>query len=112
MKEISIKKQPITIDRKEKLTRNLMCAVLIQAVKDYVDETASTNKLNLPEYYFDKDVIINDLKSDRIVALTNGLSLTVAHALQTNSDQIKENLQNIIEDFDLAKVEMHDTPQY
>ena len=106
--------KPTQLDtiQRETLIRNLMCAVLLQAVKDYTGETALCNQTNLPKYYFDKDTILSDLKKEKMVALTGGMSLTVAHQLETNELQIKENLQNIVEDFQLIKVDKYDKPQY
>ena len=103
----TITKKPIDAVKRDNLVRNLMCAVLLQAVKDYVGETAECNKSNLPAYYFDKDTIIRDLKSDRMMTLTDGMSSTVAYALQTNADNIKDNLSKLVEEFEAAKVETY-----
>ena len=81
---------------KEKRTYNLICAVLLQAVRDYCDETPVTVKEQMPKYYFDKDIILSDLESPEMVALSNGMSLTVASALRRNPEQIKENLKDVL----------------
>lgn len=102
----------LPVQAKKDFTRNLMCMVLLRAVEDYVGEFSDTTKITLPAYYFDKATILRDLRSSRMVSLTDGLSLTVANALLSNPDQIKENLQNITETYDVAKVGIYDTPQY
>lgn len=107
-----IQKKPISIERKEQLTRNLMCAVLFTAAQDYVGETSDTNKSNLPKYIFDKATILRDLKHPRMVSLSNGMSLTVARALKENPEGIKENLQSIVDDYNLVKVDTYDQPKF
>lgn len=87
---------PENVAVKEKRTYNLICAVLLQAVRDYCDETPTTVKEQMPKYYFDKDIILSDLESPLMVALSNGMSLTVASALRNNPDKIKENLKNVL----------------
>ena len=85
---------------KEKRAYNLICAVLLQAVRDYCDETPFAVKGQTPKYYFDKDIILSDLESPEMVSLSNGMSLTVASALRRNPEQIKENLKDVLWNMD------------
>ena len=96
----------------KELIRNLYCAVLLEAVKDYCGEISQTTLTSLPKYYFNKDNILSDLRSEYMVAATDGMSLTVADALVRRGAQIKENLQSMIEDFQLVKVETYGKPEY
>lgn len=102
----------IPYDQKVKLVRNLMSVVLLEAVKDYCGEVSENKKHGLPKYYFDKSTILRDLKSERLIRLSDGLSLTVAHQLKTNEAAIIENIKTIVDDCNLVKVETYDTPQY
>lgn len=76
--------------------RNLMCAVLLAAAEDYCEETSSTTRRVLPNYFFNKSTIQKDLHNPRLVALTEGMSVTVADALKTNANKIKQNLKDIL----------------
>ena len=61
--------------------KNLGAAVLLQAVKDYFNETTVR-----------QEIIIKDLKSDWLDFLTNGMSTVVAEQLILNPEQIKNRL--------------------
>lgn len=87
---------PGAIAEKEKMANNLICAVLLQAVRDYCGEIPTTAKESIPEYYFDRDIILSDLESPEMIALSNGMSLTVAMMLRNNPEQIKENLKSVL----------------
>lgn len=76
--------------------RNLMCAVLLAAVEDYCEETSITTRRTLPNYFFNKSTIQKDLHNPRLVALTEGMSVTVADALKTNANKIKQNLKDVL----------------
>lgn len=102
----------LPVETRQKLFRNLMCAVLLEAAKDYCGEAALTNQQHLPRYIFDKDTIIEDLKSERMRALTDGMSVTVADVLLEHGGKVKANLQEMVEDFQLIKVDNYDKPQY
>lgn len=94
------------------LFHQLMCAVLHEAVDDYVGTTPSMIKKSMPKYFFNKAVIMKDLKNPRMVALSSGMSETVAMHLRDNAAQIKTNIQNMAYEVKVTKVETYDTPQY
>ena len=117
MKEFDIKAireeaKRIPQEAKDAFTRNLMCAVLYRAVEDYVNGCSKRVVATLPRYYFDKATIIKDLKDERTVTLSDGMSLTVAHALKTNPEKIKINLAAIADEYSLARVDKYDKPVY
>lgn len=62
---------------------NLACAVIMQAVKDYL-ATTSTNSRN---------AILKDLRSPWMDMFSNGLSVVVAEQLEQNPKEIKERLR-------------------
>lgn len=99
-------------DTKQKLIRNLACAICLEAAKDYVGEVSSTTRDSLPAYFFHKPTIIKDLKDSRMVSVSDGMSLTVADMLQTNAEQIKNNLKTLVEDYDIIRIGMHESAQY
>lgn len=76
--------------------RNLMCAVLLAAAEDYCEETSITTRRVLPNYFFNKSTIQKDLRSPRLVTLTEGMSITVADQLKANSAKIKQNLKDVL----------------
>ena len=88
---------------KSKQIKSLFCAVLLRAVQDYCGDISETTRGSLPDYYFDRDIIMKDLESDRLFALTDGMSLTVANALKNNENLIKDKLGSIIEDYELIR---------
>ena len=94
------------------LFRNLMCAVLNEAVEDYVGKTPLGVKKVMPKYFFNKSTIIKDLKDQRMVALTDGMSVTVACNLQSNSKQIAENIEKLSKEYAIVKVDTYDAPKY
>ena len=94
------------------LFHQLMCAVLHEAIDDYVGTTPLNIKKIMPKYFFSKSVIMKDLKSPRMVALSSGMSETVAMHLRDNAAQIKTNMQNMAYEVKVTKVETYDTPQY
>lgn len=96
-------------DTQQKLIKNLACAICLEAAKDYVGEVSSTTRDSLPAYFFHKPTIIKDLKNPRMVNLSDGMSLTVAHMLQTNAEQIKNNLKALVEDYDVIRIDMHES---
>lgn len=105
---VKFTKRDIDDESKAKLVRNLMCASLIEAVKDYIKPTFTTG---IPDYFLNRDIILNDLKSPRMIALTDGLSLSVANALENNEEEIRKNL-DILDDCDLIKVIQYGPSQY
>ena len=80
----------------EPFIRNLMCAVLLSAVEDYVGTTPECDKKVLPKYIFNKSTILKDLRSPRMVALSDGLSLTVADRLVSDPQGILNNLKKMV----------------
>lgn len=62
--------------------RNLACAILMQAAKDYLYTT--------PEK---QAVILKDLRSPYMDLLTNGTSIAVADQLELHPEEIRERLR-------------------
>ena len=79
-----------------KHVKNLFCAVLLAAVEDYCDETSVATRRTLPDYIFSKKTIRRDLRNPKLIALTDGMSITVLDALKTRPQQIKENLKDVL----------------
>ena len=94
------------------LFRQLMCAVLSEAVEDYVGTTPQAIKKVMPKYLFKKSVIMQDLNNPKMVALSDGLSLTVAMQLKNNLKQVENNLASMTREYNVIKVDTYDTPQY
>ena len=61
--------------------RQLACAILMQAVRDYFRSSAAK-----------KAIILADLRSDYMDTITKGLSLTVAEQLELHPEEIRERL--------------------
>lgn len=99
-------------ETQSELFRQLMCAVLREAIDDYVGTTPSAIKKSMPKYFFNKSIIMKDLKGPRMVALSSGMSETVAMHLRDNAAQIKLNIQNMDCEVKVAKVDTYDKPQY
>lgn len=117
MKEINVqvmrdecKKLPA--ETQSALFRQLMCAVLNEAVEDYVGNTPLLVKKIMSKYFFNPTTIMKDLNSPRMVMLSGGMSQTVAMHLKNNPEQIKENLIKLDKEYDIIKVDTYDTPQY
>ena len=68
----------------EKNYRNLACATLLQAIKDFFRGTESQKK-----------AIIKDLRSDWMDYLTNGLSIELAKELETNPDEVRKRYKAV-----------------
>lgn len=66
--------------------RQLACAILMQAVRDYF--RSSTEK---------KAIILADLRSSYMDTITNGLSIVVAEQLELHPDEIRERLYHFHE---------------
>jgi hypothetical protein len=62
--------------------RNLACAIVLQAVKDYFKTTPQKQK-----------VILKDLRSPYMDMLTNGTSVVVAEQLEKNPEEIAARIQ-------------------
>jgi hypothetical protein len=90
----------------------LMCAVVHEAMVDYVGLTTPSDKQGLPAYLFNKPIIMKDLLKQDMVSLSNGASVMAAKALKDNAKQVKKNIQNMHKYYELIKVETYDTPQY
>lgn len=67
--------------------RNLGCAIVLQATKDYFEETPEMQK-----------VILKDLRSGHLIALSDGISLTVAEELENNPKEIGVRLKKLKEE--------------
>jgi Mg-chelatase subunit ChlD len=89
-----------------------MCAVLNEAVEDYVGKTPASVKKVMPAYLFNKSTIIKDLKDQRMVALTDGMSITVADNLKTNAKQIAKNIEKLSKEYAIVKVDTYDSPKF
>ena len=94
------------------LFRNLMCAVLNEAVEDYVGKTPLGVKKVMPQYLFKKSTILSDLQSPRMVALTDGMSITVADNLKSNAKQIAQNIEKLSKEYAIVKVDTYDSPKF
>lgn len=112
VKEMRAKCKQLPIETQSALFRQLMCAVLNEAVEDYVGTTPQAIKKSMPKYLFKKSVIMQDLNNPKIVALSDGMSQTVAMQLQNNLKQVEKNLASIAREYNIVKVETYDTPQY
>ena len=64
-----------------KACKNLGCAIALQMAKDFFDKP------------WEKDGIINMLKTPRMNFLTSGLSVKLAEKLISNPDEVKANLR-------------------
>ena len=62
----------------------LAAAVMLQAVKDYVEATKSG-----------KIMILHDLRSGWMQTLSNGQSLIIAEQLEKHPDEIKRRIENV-----------------
>ena len=87
----------------EGLMRNLMCAVLHEAIIDYSGLTPVSVKKVMSPSRFDQKVILKDLHHPLVVALSNGMSETIATMLQENPERIKQNLKEMGEKEDVCK---------
>ena len=64
--------------------RQLAAAVMLQAVKDYVEATKGG-----------KIMILHDLRSGWMQTLSNGQSLIIAEQLEKHPDEIKRRIKNV-----------------
>lgn len=112
VKEMRIKCRELPAETQSALFRQLMCAVLSEAVEDYVGTTPQAIKKVMPKYLFKKSVIMQDLNNPKMIALSDGLSLTVAMQLKNNLKQVESNLASMDGECNIIKVETYDTPQY
>lgn len=94
------------------LFRNLMCAVLNEAIEDYVGKTPLSIKKVMPAYLFNKSTIIKDLKDQRMLSLTDGMSATVADNLKSNAKQISQNVEKLSKEYAIVKVDTYDSPKF
>ena len=90
----------------------LACQVIHDAMIDYVGLTTESDKHGLPKYLFKKSVIMQDLKNQDIMALSNGANEMAAAMLLENPEQVKQNLRQMAYEVKVVKVETYDTPQY
>ena len=67
--------------------RNLACAIILQAVRDYFRSSSGQ-----------KAVILKDLRSPYMDMLSNGTSVLVAEQLELHPEEIKARLHNIPEE--------------
>ena len=65
-------------------TRNLTCAIIMQAVKDYFDANGNTKK---------QETILKELRSKWMDFITNGTSVIVAEQLELHPEEIRERLE-------------------
>jgi hypothetical protein len=65
-------------------TRNLACAIIMQAVKDYFDANGKPKK---------QKIILKELRSKWMDFITNGTSVIVAEQLELHPEEIRERLQ-------------------
>lgn len=69
--------------------RDLACAILLQAAKDYCNPKATDDK---------KKEILKDLRSKRMDFITQGTSRVVAEQLESHPEQIAERLRRNCEE--------------
>lgn len=62
--------------------RNLACAIIMQAVRDYFNSSKNG-----------KQVILNDLRSKYMDFITQGTSTVVAEQLELHEDEIRERVR-------------------
>lgn len=62
--------------------RNLACAIIMQAVRDYLQ--SASNK---------KALILKDLRSPYMDMLSNGMSVVVAEQLEKHPEEIRARLR-------------------
>jgi Mg-chelatase subunit ChlD len=55
---------------------------------------------------------MKDLKSPRMVALTDGMSITVADNLKSNAKQIAQNIEKLSKEYAIVKVDTYDSPKF
>lgn len=67
--------------------RNLGCAIVLQATKDYLTETPAM-----------KRAILKDLRSSHLIMLSDGISLVVAEQLEKNPKEIAMRLKKCKEE--------------
>lgn len=66
--------------------RELACSVVMQAVRDYVSKNATRRK---------RQAILDDLRSEWMIFLSNGTSLLVAEKLEKEPEIIAERLNRM-----------------
>lgn len=71
--------------------RQLACATIIQAVRDYFHAEATETK---------RKAILKDLRSDWMDFFTNGTSAVVAEQIEKNPKEIAERLHKHMEEND------------
>jgi hypothetical protein len=69
--------------------RELACAITMQAVRDYFAKGATAKK---------KRLILHELRSKWMEAITDGLSITVAEQLEKNPKEIRARIRKEEED--------------
>lgn len=62
--------------------RNLVCAIIMQAVRDYFHSSSGK-----------KALILKDLRSSYMNLISNGTSVIVAEQLEKHPEEIRERLQ-------------------
>ncbi len=68
----------------KKSIRELACAILMQAVRDYVANGTT---------YEERQQILKDLRSTRMEFITNGLSIVTADQLELHPDEIRQRVR-------------------
>lgn len=66
--------------------RELACAIVMQAVRDYTSKNATRRK---------RQAILDDLRSEWMDFLSNGTSLLAAEQLEKNPEAIAERLRRL-----------------
>lgn len=67
--------------------RELVCAITMQAVRDYFNPKATPDK---------RQIILKELRSTWMESITNGTSVLVAEQLEKNPEVIAERLRRQI----------------
>ena len=69
---------------KDTAIRNLACAVMMQAVRDFCKSHENSKE---------RTAILKDLRSNWMDLLTDGMSITVAKQLELHPDEIAERIR-------------------
>lgn len=77
----------------DKNYKNLVAAIMLQAVKDYfVKRKYDTEKKTEAMFIKKRKMILKDLRSDYMDTLSNGTSLIVAEQLEKHPKEIRARL--------------------
>lgn len=90
----------------------LACRVIHEAMADYVGESTPSDKQGLPKYFFNKSVILNDLKTQVIMVHSNGANEMAITALKNNPKKVKQNIHKMSYGCEIRKAVRYGTPEF